>query len=77
MSASDTSAEASEVYRRRLAEMTPSERLRIGHSLWQAGNALQRAGIRRKYPHADEAEITFHVAVSRFGEELARKVYGR
>ena len=77
MNGSDTTAEASEVYRRRLAQMTPSERLRIGHSLWQAGNALQRAGLRRRYPAADEAEITFRAAVARFGEELARKVYGR
>jgi hypothetical protein len=29
------------------------------------------------HPDADESEITFRVAVARFGEELARKVYRR
>jgi hypothetical protein len=77
VAASDTSAKASEVYYRRLAEMTPAERLRIGVALWEAADSLQRAGIRRLYPDADDAEITFRIAVSRFGEELARKAYGR
>ena len=57
--------------------MTPSERIDIGVALWEAGDALQRAGVRHRYPDADEAEITYRVAVTRFGEELARKVYGR
>ena len=29
------------------------------------------------YPEADDAEITFRIAVARFGEDLARKAYGR
>jgi hypothetical protein len=77
MTLSDTSPKASEVYYRRLAEMTPSERLDIGAALWAAGDALQRAGMRQKYPDADEEEINFQVAVTRFGEELARKAYRR
>jgi hypothetical protein len=55
--------------------MTPSERVRLGVALWEAGNALQWAGFRRKHPDADDAEIAFHVAVSRFGEQLARAAY--
>ena len=74
---SDTSQKAAEVYFRRLSEMTPSERLRWGVALWEAGDALQRAAIRRKNPHADEAEITFQLAVARFGPELAKKAYQR
>jgi hypothetical protein len=77
VAASDTSAEAGEVYFRRLAEMTPAGRLRIGVALWEAADSLQRAGMRRLYPEADDAEITFRVAVARFGGELARKAYGR
>jgi hypothetical protein len=73
----DTSPGAQEVYFRRLAEMTPEDRLNVGASLWEAGDALQRAAMRRDYPEADEAEITFRVAVLRFGEALARKAYGR
>lgn len=74
---SDTSPKAREVYFRRLREMTPSERLNIGVALWEAGNSLQRAAIRRNHPDADEAEITFRIAETRFGAELARKAYRR
>ena len=77
MALSDTSPAAREVYFRRLAEMTPSERLAAAVSLWEAGDSVQRAGIRLMYPDADEAEILFHLAVRRYGEEIARKVYGR
>jgi hypothetical protein len=72
---SDTSEKAREVYFRRLKEMTASERLRLGAALWTAGNSLQRAALLREKPDADEAEITFRLAASRFGLELARKVY--
>jgi hypothetical protein len=72
---SDTSPKASKVYFERLAAMSPSERVRIGVALWEAGNSLQRAAIRRKYPDADEAEINFQMAVTRFGEDLARAAY--
>lgn len=73
----DTSAEARETYLRRLAEMTASERLDIGAALWAAGDSLQHAAARRMYPEAGDAEITFRIAVTRFGAELARKAYGR
>jgi hypothetical protein len=74
---SDTSQKAAEVYFRRLSEMTPSERLGLGVALWEAGDSLQRAAIRQKNPHADEVEITFQIAVTRFGSELAKKAYRR
>ncbi len=73
---SDTSPGAREIYFRRLAEMTPSERIDIGAALWAAGDALQRAAVRREHPDASEEEITVHLAVTRFGRELACKVYG-
>lgn len=77
MTLSDTSTVAGEVYFCRLAEMTPSERLSIGAALWAAGDSLQRAATRRMYPEADDAEINFRVAVTRYGAELARKAYGK
>lgn len=72
----DTSPKVREIYFRRLAEMTPSERLGIGAALWRAGDSLQRAAMRRTYPNADDAEISYRIAVTRFGAELARKAYG-
>lgn len=71
----DTSEKAREVYFRRLNEMTPSERLGLGVALWEAADSVQRAAARLKYPDADEDEITFRVAVTRFGSPLAEKVY--
>lgn len=73
----DTSPKADEVYWQRLSRMTPSERLAIGVDLWKAGDALQRSALRSRNPNASEEEITFRLAVIRFGLELARKVYGR
>ena len=75
MALSDTSAKAREVYFQRLRGMTASERLGLGAALWTAGDSLQRAALRREDLYADEAEITFRIAVSRFGLELARKAY--
>jgi len=77
MAQSDTSRRARDVYFQRLGEMTPSEKVRIGVALWRAGDSVQRAGMRRLHPGADEDEITFLIAVTRFGAELARKVYRR
>lgn len=73
----DTSPKARDAYFRRLAEMTPSERLAVGAALWRAGDSLQRSAMRRMHPLADDAEINFRIAVTRFGLELARKVYRR
>jgi hypothetical protein len=77
MMPNDTSPAASRAYFQRLAEMTPSERIDIAAALWEAADALQRASLRRTDPDADDSEITFRIAVTRFGEELARKVYRR
>jgi Rv0078B-related antitoxin len=75
MALSDTSQRTTEVYFQRLAEMTPSERIGIAVALWNAGDSLQRAATRRTYPEADESEINFRLAVTRFGAQLARKAY--
>ena len=77
MNLNDTSPAIREVYFRRLAEMTPSERVRIGVALWESGDSLQRAAIRHTSPDANDAEINFRMATSRFGADLARKAYRR
>lgn len=77
MRPTDTSARAREIYWRRLAEMTPSERTNISAALLEAADRLQRAAARRRFPGADDAEITYRIAVTRFGAELAGKAYRR
>ena len=76
MTPSDTSPAMADAYRR-LAEMTPAERIGIALALWEAADRTQRAALRHRYPGASEDEITFRIAVTRYGEELARKAYGR
>ena len=77
MAASDTSIKARDVYLQRLKEMTPSEHLQVAVALCDAAYSLQRSVIRRDHPEADEAEIAFRIAETRFGSELARKAYRR
>jgi len=74
---SDTSTAAEEVYLRRLAEMTPAERVRHAVALWETASSLQWAAVRHRNPDADDDEIVFQIAVTRFGAELARKAYRR
>ena len=77
MAPSDTSPNARAIYFRRLAEMTPAERLNIAAALWSAGDSLQRAAARHRDPDASDEEITFRIAVTRFGAGVARKAYKR
>jgi hypothetical protein len=77
VASSDTSPKTRTIYLQRLAEMTPAERLRVGVTLWEAAYSLQRAAARRRNPEADEAEIAFEIAVTRFGPEIARAAYRR
>jgi hypothetical protein len=77
MALSDTSPAAREIYLRRLAEMTPGERVRLGVALWEAAHSLQWAAVRRGNPDADDDAIAFHIAVTRFGAELARAAWRR
>ena len=77
VTSNDTSANVRKVYLQRLAEMTPAERVRIAVGLWEAAHSLQWATARRKYPDANEADLAFQIAVTRFGAELARTAYRR
>jgi len=71
MTPSDTSPAMADAYYRRLAEMTPAERIGIALSLWRAADQLQRSALRRDYPDASEAEIRYRLAVTRYGKEVA------
>ncbi len=65
----DTSPQMREAYYRRIAEMAPSERVRIVAVLWECGHASQCAGVRQQFPDADEDEVISRAAALRFGEE--------
>jgi hypothetical protein len=74
---SDTTPEARRFYYRRLAEMSPAERMAVGMELAAAGDELVRAAVRRRFPDAEGEEFEYRVLRVRYGRALADQVYRR
>ena len=69
-----------EIERRRLAlawKAPPWRKLWLAAEMSQAARALTVAGLRHRYPEADEEEIRFRLAVLLFGPETARQICSR
>lgn len=73
MDSSDTSPEAAEILRRRLAGMTPSERVAAGARLCRLSREFMRAGIRSRHPEYDDARVEMALARLLWGDELLRQ----
>ena len=71
----DTSLEAREFQDARLRQMTPAQKLAAAAALSRGVDALARAGVRMRHPHADADELDFQYAVLRLGPELADRVH--
>lgn len=71
----DTSPEARAVYFRRLAAMTPQERLAIASRLSRSVRRLAEAGIRDAKPGLTEAEVRHELAVRLYGPAVAAKYF--
>ena len=56
--------------------MTPSENVRQLVECCRAVDQLAFAGLRLRYPQADNGMLRRHAATLRLGSELARAVYG-
>jgi len=72
----DTSPEAWRVFVELQRRMTPSGRLRRAMELSDMVRAFAEAGMRRRYPNADDRELFLRMARQNLGRELFRKVYG-
>lgn len=72
----DTSPEAWKLYLDLVRKMTPSEKLRRTLEFSDSVRRLAMAGMRQRYPNADEREIFLRVAQVVLGRELFRKVHG-
>ncbi len=72
----DTSPEAWKVFLDLQRKMTPSEKLRKTLEFSDSIRNLAKAGMRQRYPNADEREILLRVAQITLGRELFRKVCG-
>ena len=67
-----------EVERRQIEQwrrMSATQKAEIVSGLTQAAYALTFAGVRQRYPNADEREQFLRVALITLGPELARKAY--
>jgi hypothetical protein len=76
MRPADTSPEAWQVYLDVLRKMTPSERLQRCLEWSEVVRRFAEAGLRERFPKADEHEILLRYARMTLGEELFRKAYG-
>ena len=57
-------------------EASPTRKMQMLTQLNEAARLLALAGLRSRYPQADENELRYRLAVLLLGEELARKVFG-
>lgn len=57
-------------------EASPARKMQVLAQLNASAHTLALAGLRSRYPQADEAELRRRLADLLLGEELARKVYG-
>lgn len=76
MCPADTTAEAWRVFLDVLRRMSPSEKLQRVFDLSELVQSAAEAGLRQKYPQADDREIFLRATRHRLGADLFRKVYG-
>jgi hypothetical protein len=55
---------------------SPTLKMQALAQLNASARRLAMAGLRARYPQADETELRFRLAVLLLGEALAHKVYG-
>jgi RimJ/RimL family protein N-acetyltransferase len=73
---SDTHPDMENLQIKLLREVPTWRKMEMLVSLNASAQQLARAGLRKRFPTADESEITRRLADLLLGEELAKKVYG-
>lgn len=74
--ASDTSIGVDRAVFEGLRRMTPEQRLAIAVEASRALHLLSVAGLRLRFPDADEAELHHRAGALRLGPELTRMAFG-
>ena len=72
----DTTKEANDVLVSIYRRMTPEEKFSLVFEAYETGKKLAIAGLRDRYPYADEDELQKLWKKQHLGEELYKKVYG-
>jgi len=73
----DTTPEAQSAYETAIANMTPAQRVSMCMEMIAATDELVRAGIRLRYPEARGQEFEYQMLRAKYGQELAKQVFGR
>ena len=73
---SDTHPDMEDLQIKLLREVPTWRKMEMLVSLNASAQQLARAGLRKRFPKADESEITRRLADLLLGEELAKKVFG-
>jgi regulator of sirC expression with transglutaminase-like and TPR domain len=76
MRPADTSPEAWRQYEDILRRMTPEQKLQRAFELSRMVRTLAEAGLRERYPQAEDREIFLRRVRQEWGPELFRRVYG-
>ena len=77
MRPADTSPEAWKVFIDLQRKLSPAEKLQQAFEWSEVIRQFAEAGLRQRYPHADDREIFLREARQRLGAELFHKVYGK
>jgi hypothetical protein len=72
----DTTREADAIRFEGYARMSPAEKARRVADLTRTACTLALAGLRDRYPKADEAELLLRLAVLRLGARTVSEAYG-
>jgi hypothetical protein len=72
----DTTPEAWEFYLNLLRKQSPEERMARVFQWSEVVRQFHLAGLRERYPNADEREIFLRAAKIKLGNDLFCKVYG-
>ena len=72
----DTSPEASSRYHELLRAMAPERRLEAAMALSRGVRELALAGLRSRYPAANEQELRVRLTVRMYGREAAVRLFG-
>ena len=73
----DTTSEAQSAYEIAIASMTAAQRVSMCMEMIAVTDELVRAGIRLRYPEAQGQEFEYQILKAKYGQELAKQVYGR
>jgi len=57
-------------------QASPTRKMNMLAQLNASARMLAMAGLRSRFPNADETQLRFKLAVLLLGDELAHKVYG-